>query len=233
LEQTEAMDYDIVFMDMQMPVLDGLSATREMRARGYAGPIVGLTANAFTSDREACLESGMNDFLSKPLTRAKLQEVLGRFLRRLDGAATSEAAAPAEDAPARAVTVERSAAAETEAVPTADVAPEAAADAPAPSPAGGDAEIDMAHRQALVDELGQEVVDELVAAFSKDAMESIHAARAALASGDAQSLDRALHTIKGAAQTLGFVGVGRLAQDSRAAATDAATLDRLERAIRA
>jgi signal transduction histidine kinase/DNA-binding response OmpR family regulator len=234
LEQTEAMDYDIVFMDMQMPVLDGLSATREMRARGYAGPIVGLTANAFTSDRDACFEAGMDDFLSKPLTRAKLQEVLGRFLRRLDGAAASDAAAaPEDDAPARAAAVARSAAAETEAVPAADVAPEDAADAPAPSPAGGDAEIDMAHRQALVDELGQEVVDELVAAFSKDAMDSILAARAALASGDAQTLDRALHTIKGAAQTLGFVGVGRLAQESRGAATDEATLDRLERAIRA
>ncbi len=77
---TETQTFDLILMDMQMPVLDGLAATRLMRARGYAGTIVGLTANAFVSDREGCLAAGMDDFITKPVTRAKLRDLLGRWL---------------------------------------------------------------------------------------------------------------------------------------------------------
>lgn len=71
---------DIVVMDMQMPVMDGLDATRAIRASGYRRPIVGLTANAFTTDRQACLAAGMDDFLAKPVTRDKLLRVLEQQL---------------------------------------------------------------------------------------------------------------------------------------------------------
>ena len=76
LEVLGANRFDLVLMDMQMPVMDGLTATRELRGRGDATPIYALTANAFTSDRDLCLAAGMNGFLTKPITRDKLAQVL-------------------------------------------------------------------------------------------------------------------------------------------------------------
>lgn len=68
--------FDLILMDMQMPVMDGLAATTEIRRRGISTPIYALTANAFTSDRDLCLAAGMTGFLTKPVTREKLARVL-------------------------------------------------------------------------------------------------------------------------------------------------------------
>jgi PAS domain S-box-containing protein len=75
--------FDALLMDMQMPVLDGLAATREMRARGYVRPIVALTANAFVRDMQECLAAGMNDYIVKPVKLNELVEVLRRNCRSL------------------------------------------------------------------------------------------------------------------------------------------------------
>jgi CheY-like chemotaxis protein len=74
--------YDLVFMDMRMPGMDGPTAARELRARGDRTPIVALTANAFAEDRKTCLEAGMNDHLVKPLELESLRTALSRWTNR-------------------------------------------------------------------------------------------------------------------------------------------------------
>jgi len=74
--------YDLVLMDMRMPGMDGLAATRAVRARGDETPIVALTANAFAEDRRACLEAGMNDHLAKPIDVDLLRGALARWTNR-------------------------------------------------------------------------------------------------------------------------------------------------------
>ena len=70
--------HDLILMDMQMSVMDGIDATRELRERGYTRPIVGLTGSAFESDMKACLAAGMNDFVTKPVKINDLVIVLQR-----------------------------------------------------------------------------------------------------------------------------------------------------------
>jgi len=69
-------DFDIVFMDCQMPVLDGYSAARRIRSSGVATPIVAVTANAMPEDRQGCLDAGMNDYLKKPLQAEDIEGML-------------------------------------------------------------------------------------------------------------------------------------------------------------
>lgn len=81
----EAMP-DLVFMDMQMPVMDGLEATRRLRsqARFAPLPVVAMTANAMDTDRQRCFDAGMNDFVAKPIDPERLAVVLSRWLPRGD-----------------------------------------------------------------------------------------------------------------------------------------------------
>ncbi len=78
LQQLELKSYDVIFMDMQMPGMDGLTATRRIRERLRNRPllIVAMTANAFDSDREKCLEAGMDEFLVKPFKQKELERIL-------------------------------------------------------------------------------------------------------------------------------------------------------------
>jgi two-component system sensor histidine kinase/response regulator len=84
LERLQAQPFDLVFMDMQMPVMDGLEATRRIRARndGPRIPVLAMTANAMAADRDLCLQAGMDEVLTKPIEPDRLLEAVHRWLRR-------------------------------------------------------------------------------------------------------------------------------------------------------
>lgn len=77
VEGTE-QTFDVIFMDMRMPILDGYEATRRLRDSGYEGVIISLTANAMSGEQDRCLAAGCNAFATKPIDRAQLAELLRR-----------------------------------------------------------------------------------------------------------------------------------------------------------
>lgn len=189
LAMAGAETFDLILMDYQMPVMNGLDATRAIRARGIDVPIVGLTANAFVEDREACIAAGMNDFLAKPITREKLARALEQFCRaevRTDAPPAPDPSLPPETAPAPL--------------------------SPAPPPAPVPTDVDEGQVNALIDELGPEIVSDLLFSFRADSLRLIDEIAAA---ADPRALDEGLHALKGVAQTVGLSGLAKRAQALR------------------
>ncbi len=228
-----AQPFDLVLMDYMMPVMNGLDATRAIRAKGFTLPIIGLTANAFVDDREACLAAGMNDFLAKPVTRIKLRAAIARFCKAAPGPVASpadiapawpdaERASPARTGRGRSapITVDQI----TPAAPLPDdsvTAPASSEAAPLdrflaqPQRAEAFAEIDTRQFDALVADLGTDIVADLLFSFGSDSATLIAEIAAASHTADEAALDRALHSLKGVSQTVGLSWLADQAQSLR------------------
>ena len=94
-EMNSGRSFDLILMDMQMPELDGYGATSKLRTNGYSGPIIALTAHAMADDRARCIRSGCTDYISKPVDRAHLLEIVARYLMQPGTAPSLETAAAA------------------------------------------------------------------------------------------------------------------------------------------
>ncbi|HET9488988.1 MAG TPA: response regulator, partial [Methylomirabilota bacterium] len=191
VEAVERQPYDLVLMDVQMPEMDGLEASREINRRwpGDRRPrIVAMTANALQGDRELCLAAGMDDYLSKPI--------------RVDELVTA---------------LERSAVRGTEAIraggPGASARPDrAAADGPS-TPV-----LDPEALERLRVSMGASFLEELLPTFVEDSQEMVGTMRRALTAKDTDSFRRAAHSLKSNAASFGALTLSNLARDLEALA---------------
>ena len=201
LDRLQANDYALVLMDMQMPVMDGVEATRQLRRLpGLAAlPVVAMTANAQAADRQRCQEAGMNDFIPKPIEPELLWQTLLKWI------APRHAAAAADS--------------------DSDMATAAVSTAPAaPALDLGVAAIDPG--PALRRMLGNtELYFATVRKFCRLQENTGQTMAAALDAGDWVTAQRQAHTLKSVAAS---IGAGRLAE--QAAALEKALAERLPRA---
>nr|WP_294511155.1 response regulator [uncultured Rhodopila sp.] len=159
--------YDLILMDVMMPGLDGLTATRRIRAAEPPGclvAIVGLTAGSRAGSLADCLDSGMDAVTTKPVTLASLGAAIAEGLR-----------AAAKRSPARAM------------------------------------ETSMPGLSDLIEELGEDAVREILAAFAEDTSRTLAAMREAASRGDTAAIYRAAHSVAGAARNVGASALARRA----------------------
>jgi len=91
-------DFDLIFMDIQMPKMDGMEATQVIRSKGFDTiPIVAITANAMKGDRETCLEAGMDDYITKPIKRENIFEILEKWVFNKEVIGTNETATSSDE----------------------------------------------------------------------------------------------------------------------------------------
>jgi CheY-like chemotaxis protein/HPt (histidine-containing phosphotransfer) domain-containing protein len=182
--------FDAVLMDCQMPIMDGYTATRYIRKLQGEGvlpkiPIVAMTANAMVGDREKCIASGMDDYMSKPLNRGLLEQMLQKWL---PAGATSRAMAPAP----------------------APIARPAAVVAPAPTHADA-VPINAQIVNDLMDMMGAEFAD-LVRVYLEDSPKALAILERAAAANDLDGLIAPAHSLKSTSANLGALMLSDMAK---------------------
>jgi PAS domain S-box-containing protein len=175
LKALQALSYDLVFMDVQMPEMDGYTATREIRqwpAPLGRIPVIAMTAHALSGDREKCLAAGMDDYLAKPISPLAVVEVLERWLARAEAVVASSSV------------VTGTAPADSESTPAAAL---------------------VWDRAALLDRaMGDAgLAASIVEIFRADLPQQLTALDAALAEGDRPLAERLAHSLKSASANLG------------------------------
>lgn len=194
LEKMATGRYSLVLMDCQMPVLDGYSATREWRDQEVLQgstmrlPIVAMTANAMAGDRQRCLDAGMDDYLSKPVSREQLENCLQRWLPGRASFGARDPAKPVADASAPAVS-------------------------PAPRPAAPSIFPVLDH--SMLDELREIAGDEtvrIVGLFLEDAPRLIARLESASTVPDLEAMRDAAHTLKSSSANVGAMALSTAAK---------------------
>ena len=84
VEQALAQPFDLILMDIQMPVVNGLEATKTLRQKDISVPIIALTAHAMRGDRDKCIDAGCNDYIPKPVDPTQLRRILTKYLSTAD-----------------------------------------------------------------------------------------------------------------------------------------------------
>jgi signal transduction histidine kinase/CheY-like chemotaxis protein/HPt (histidine-containing phosphotransfer) domain-containing protein/HAMP domain-containing protein len=189
LDALERQPYDVVFMDVQMPEMDGLEATRRLRERWPERPrVVAMTANAMQGDREACLAAGMDDYVAKPIRVEELVEALRRC--------TPGVAAP--EAPARM------------AIDGQDGSP---------TPLRGVLDPAAIERLVVtLGDEGSDLVAELVDTFFDQAPDLLETLRRGLSESNASEVRRAAHSLKSNGAVLGALHLTAVCREAEAAA---------------
>jgi CheY-like chemotaxis protein/HPt (histidine-containing phosphotransfer) domain-containing protein len=209
IQALERQAYDLVFMDVQMPVLDGLEATRQIRQKqGEPAPhahfkrrigIVAMTANAMQGDRDKCIAAGMDDYIPKPVRPEMLQAVIERLAPAILGAgATPTTAAP------EASRVVPPNAAPAAAAPSRGIRPSPEDDGRAKTPP-----VDI-ERLNEFSGGNAESFQELVSLYISQTSEQIQNMQSALNAGDLVRVARLAHSCAGASSTCGMVVIAPL-----------------------
>ena len=203
LQAVERSTFDVILMDVNMPEMDGLEATRRIVAEYPKRPrIIALTANVTVSEREACHESGMDDFLAKPIQSLALREALLRCPRRAETGSLGPLPSGADASPP----------------PPASEKPPIPA--PTPPPSGGSINwkelplLDQASLGNLRDVFefgGREAVIDLIETLETEFVALIASVQQAHSSGDMPALALAAHTIKGSSANFGALRLSKLA----------------------
>jgi two-component system, sensor histidine kinase and response regulator len=178
LEVLSRGSYGAVLMDVQMPEMDGYAATREIRereeGRSHYTPIIAMTANAMQGDREKAIEAGMDDYVSKPVKLEELAEVLERWVLQEEEEAKADTTTPAREKGDSLATT------------------------------GGSVDISvLVGLRELQGEGEPDILDELIELFLGEVPTQLKALREAAQTGEAQSVERIAHTLKGSSANMG------------------------------